>query len=252
MKIKIEINENNKIAIKKEKITIDEVIDLMNYMGMESSNKHAQSSEVTSDDIHIGKDNEEQGSPIDETQRSRQLPLNRNSESEGFKIADFLIDEIEFEEDTEEPQEENRKPYEKIVQAKATCPECDTVTVDTVPEYFNHIKCEDCRTKIYLLDLPETDEEGNDKVGNTRYFTRRERSEYKLNTVIPKTEEEILNYYTHNVIKEAMGEFTLFDIKRAADDEGLNGHRYLNKPELIDFVIKHGGYVDDDIIKFKN
>lgn len=251
MKVTIEINENNKITIKKDKITFEEVIDLMNYMGMEYSNKHAQSSEITSDDIHIRKDNEEQGSPIDEPQRSRQLPLNRNFESEGFKIADFIDEDIELEEDSEDT-EEYRQPYGKTVQAKGTCPECDTVTVDTVPEYFNHIKCEDCRTKIYLLDLPETDEEGNDKVGNTRYFTRRERSEYKLKTEIPKTEEEILNYYTHNVIKEALGEFTLFEIKRAADDEGLSGHRYLNKPELIDFVIKHGGYVDDDVIKFKN
>ena len=239
MKVTIEINENNKVTIKKDKITIDEVIDLMNYMGVESSNKHAQSSEVKSDDINIGKDDKEQGSPINEPNRSRQLPLNRNSESEGFKIADFI------EEDTEEPEE-------KIVQAKGTCPECDAVTVDTVPEYFNHIKCEDCRTRIYLIDLPETDEEGNDKVGNTRYFTLRERSEYELKTEIPKTEEEILKYYTHNVIKEAMGEFTLFEIKRAADDEGLSNYSHMNKPELIEFVINHGGYVDDDLIKFKN
>lgn len=239
MKVTIEIDENNKFTIKKDKITIEEVIDLMNYMGVESSNKYAQGSDLKSDDINIEKDNKEQGSPINEPKRSRQLPLNRNSESEGFKIADFI------EEDTEEPEE-------KIVQAKGTCPECDAVTVDTVPYYFNHLKCSNCRTKIYLVDLPETDEEGNDKVGNTRYFTLRERSEYKLKTEIPKTEEEILKYYTHNVIKEAMGEFTLFEINKAAEDEGLSGHRYLNKPELIEFVIENGGYVDDDVIKFKN
>ena len=245
MRVTIEINENNKFTIKKDKITIEEVIDLMNYMGVESSNKDTQGSDLKSDDINIGKDNKEQGSPINEPKRSRQLTLNSDFESEGFKIADFIEEDIKFEEDTEEPEEE-------IVQAKGTCPECDAVTVDTVPYYFNHIKCEDCRTKIYLVDLPETDDEGNDKVGNTKYFTRRERSEYKLKTEIPKTEEEILNYYTHNVIKEAMEEFTLFEIKRAADDEGLNGHRYLNKPELIEFVIENGGYVDDDEIKFKN
>ena len=49
-----------------------------------------------------------------------------------------------------------------------------------------------------------------------------------------------------------MKEFTLFEIKKSAEDEGLNGHRYLNKPELIEFVIENGGYVDDDEIKFKN
>lgn len=239
MKVTIEINENNKVTIKKDKITIDEVIDLMNYMGVESSNKHAQSSEVKSDDINIGKDDKEQGSPINEPNRSRQLPLNRNSESEGFKIADFI------EEDTEEPEE-------KIVQAKGTCPECDAVTVDTVPYYFNHLKCSNCRTKIYLIDLHETDEEGNDKVGNTKYFTRIERNQYKLKTKVPKTEEEVLKEFTHNMIKEAMKEFTLFEIKKSAEDEGLNGHRYLNKPELIEFVIENGGYVDDDEIKFKN
>lgn len=245
MRVTIEIDENNKITIKKDKITFEEVIDLMEYMGMESSNKHAQSSSVTSDEANIMKDEEEQGSPIDEPKRSRQLPLNRNSESEGFKVADFIEEDIKFEEDTEEPEEE-------IVKAKGTCPECDTVTVDTVPYYFNHIKCDDCRTKIYLVDLDEADEEGNEKVGNTRYFTLRERSEYKLKTEIPKTEKEILEYYTHNVIKEAMEEFTLFEIKRFAEDEGLNGHRYLNKPELIEFVIENGGYVVDDEIKFKN
>lgn len=245
MKVTIEINENNKITVKKDKITVEEVIDLMNYMGVESSNKHPQSLEVTPDDANIIKDDEEQGSPINKLNRSRQLTLNRNSESEGFKIAELLDDEIEPEEDSEDTEE-------NIVKAKATCPECSTVTVDTVPEYFNHIKCEDCRTRIYLIDLPETDEEGNDKVGNTRYFTLRERSEYKLKTEIPKTEEEILKYYTHNVIKEAMGEFTLFEIKRAADDEGLSNYSHMNKPELIEFVINHGGYVDDDLIKFKN
>lgn len=239
MKVTIEINENNKFTIKKDKITIEEVIDLMNYMGVESSNKYAQGSDLKSDDINIEKDNKEQGSPINEPKRSRKLPLNRNSETEGFKIADFI------EEDTEEPEE-------KIVQAKGTCPECDAVTIDTVPEYFNHIKCNNCRTKVYLIDLPEADDEGNDKVGNTKYFTRRERSEYKLKTEVPKTEEEILNDFTRNVIKEAMQEFTVSDIKQSAFDEGLNGHRYLKKSELIDYVINHGGYVDDDVIKFKN
>ena len=245
MKIKIEINENKRITVKKDKITIEEVIDLMEYMGMDYSNTHTQSPYIESDDIHIGKDNEKQGSPIDEPQRSRQLPLNKDFESEGFKIADFIEEDIKFEEDAEEPQE-------KTVQAKATCPECNTVTVDTVPYYFNHIKCDECRTKIYLIDLDETDEEGNDKVGNTRYFTLRERSEHKLKTEIPKTEEEILKYYTHNVIKESMEEFTLFEIKRAAYDEGLSNYSNMNKPELIEFVIEHGGYVDGDVIKFKN
>ena len=245
MKITIGINENKEITLKKEKITFEEVIELMEYMGIDSSNTHLQSLESTPDDANIIKDDEEQGSPIDEPQRSRQLPLNRNSESEGFKIADFIEEDIKFEEDTEEPQE-------KIVQAKATCPECNTVTVDTVPEYFNHIKCDDCRMRIYLIDLPETDEEGNDKVGNSRYFTLRERSEHKLKTEIPKTEEEILKYYTHNVIKESMEEFTLFEIKRAAYDEGLSNYSNMNKPELIEFVIEHGGYVDGDVIKFKN
>lgn len=239
MRVTIEINENNKITIKRDKITFEEVIDLMNYMGMKSSNKHPQSLESTPDDANIIKNKEEQGSPINEPKRSRQLPLNRESESEGFKIADFI------EEDTEEPEE-------KIVQAKGTCPECDAVTIDTVPEYFNHLKCKDCRTKIYLVDLHETDEEGNDKVGNTKYFTRIERNQYKLKTKVPKTEEEVLKEFTHNVIKEAMQEFTVSYIKQSADDEGLNGHRYLKKSELIDFVIKHGGYVDDDEIKFKN
>ena len=239
MKVTIEINENNKFTIKKDKITIEEVIDLMNYMGVESSNKYAQCSDLKSDDINIEKDNKEQGSPINEPKRSRQLPLTRKSESEGFKIADFI------EEDTEEPEE-------KIVQAKGTCPECDAVTVDTVPYYFNHLKCSNCRTKIYLIDLHETDEEGNDKVGNTKYFTRIERNQYKLKTKVPKTEGEVLKEFTHNMIKEAMKEFTLFEIKKSAEDEGLNGHRYLNKPELIEFVIENGGYVDDDEIKFKN
>lgn len=251
MKITIEINENNKVTIKKDKITIEEVIDLMNYMGVESSNKHAQGSDLKSDDINIGKDNKEQRSPINEPKRSRQLPLTRNSESEGFKIADFIEEDIKFEEDDDDT-EEYRQPYGKNVQAKGTCPECSAVTIDNVPEYFNHIKCKDCSTKIYLIDLPETDDDGNDKVGNTKYFTRRERNEYKLKTEIPKTEEEILNYYTHNVIKEAMREFTLYEINRAAEEEGLSGHRYLNKPEMIEYVINHGGYVDDDAIKFKN
>ena len=121
MKVTIEINENNKVTIKKDKITIDEVIDLMNYMGVESSNKHAQSSEVKFDDINIGKDDKEQGSLINEPKRSRQLPLARNSESEGFKIADFIDDDIELKEDTEE----YRQPYGITVQAKGTCPECD-------------------------------------------------------------------------------------------------------------------------------
>ena len=208
-------------------------------MCVESSNKYAQCSDLKSDDINIEKDNKEQGSPINEPKRSRQLPLTRKSESEGFKIADFI------EEDTEEPEE-------KIVQAKGTCPECDAVTVDTVPYYFNHLKCSNCRTKIYLIDLHETDEEGNDKVGNTKYFTRIERNQYKLKTKVPKTEGEVLKEFTHNMIKEAMKEFTLFEIKKSAEDEGLNGHRYLNKPELIEFVIENGGYVDDDEIKFKN
>ena len=80
MKVTIEINENNKFTIKKDKITIEEVIDLMNYMGVESSNKYAQGSDLKSDDINIEKDNKEQGSPINEPKRSRQLPLTRKSE----------------------------------------------------------------------------------------------------------------------------------------------------------------------------
>lgn len=48
-----------------------------------------------------------------------------------------------------------------------------------------------------------------------------------------------------------MNEFTVVEIQKAAYEEGFRGHRYLKKSLLIDYVINHGGYVEDDIIKFK-
>lgn len=242
MRILISKNEDVELDLIKPEITQQEVIKLMELMDIPNgaaTDEGPAATEISTTD-NIDKEEVKEDRAELERKRSRQLPLTNTSESEGFALSESF-----------------RVTGKDRVQAEIKCPDCGAVTVDSVPAFFNHMKCNECGLKVFLVPVSRNDdntkdERGNSKVGSSQYFTREERAKFKNEVKAPETEEEILNDFTRNVIKEAMNEFTVVEIQQAAYDKGFRGHRYLKKAELIDYVINHGGYVEDDIIKFKD
>lgn len=242
MRILISKNEEVEVDLIKPEITQQEVIKLMELMDIPNGaviDKGPATPEISAAEDKADEEVTEGKKDI-ENKRPRQLPLTNTSESEGFALSESF-----------------RVTGKDRVQAEINCPECGAVTVDSVPAFFNHMKCSECGLKVFLVPVSRNDdntkdERGNSKVGSSQYFTREERAKFKNEVKAPETEEEILNDFTRNVIKEAMNEFTVVEIQQAAYDKGFRGHRYLKKAELIDYVINHGGYVEDDIIKFKD
>lgn len=242
MRILISKNENAEVELVKSEITQQEVIKLMELMDIPNgavTDEGPATTEISTTD-NIDKEEVKEDRAELERKRSRQLPLTNTSESEGFALSESF-----------------RVTGKDRVQAEIKCPDCGAVTVDSVPAFFNHMKCSECGLKVFLVPVSRNDdntkdERGNSKVGDTQYFTREERNKFKNEVKASETEEEISNDFTRNAIKESMQEFTVIEIQKAASIHGLRNYHHSKKSNLIDYVINHGGYVDDDIIKFKN